>query len=160
MKKIIQNEALGEIVYNESIWTGKKSLTVNGVEAKKITKKEYQAGDKKLIISGNYYFTGITLTVGDEIIEVSPKPKWYEFVFAILPLLFLLIWGNSYTLCDIFPVVGGAIGGFIGALFSIASLLLTKKTEKPLYKVLIGIGIFVANVLVAFGLACLILQML
>ncbi len=159
MQEIIRHPICGEIVYSESFWTGKKTLTVNGVDAQPISKKEFLINGEKAVIKGNFY-TGIDLCIGNETVALSPKPKWYEIVLAILPVLFLLTWGNSATLCAIFPVVGGAIGGVIGALFSLTSLLLMKSSKAPMIKILIGVGMFVLTLAVSFVLAMLLLQIL
>ncbi len=150
MKEIIQHPTYGEIVYTESFWTSKKAVTVNGQPLEAAAKNEFIFGEKRAIIKGSS-FTGVSMVVGDEAIELSPKPRWYEIILAILPLIFLLIWGNNATLCAIFPVVGGAIGGALGGAASVLSLFLMKKAKSALYKVLIGIGIFAAAVFVAFA---------
>jgi hypothetical protein len=152
MKEFVQHPVLGEIVYDESIWTGKKTLTVNGETAKTISKNIFEVNGKTLTISGSI-LTGIKLFTDDETIEISPKPKWYEIALAILPFVFLMTWGNSPALCAIFPVVGGAIGGALGGLSGVISLLFMKKEESPAKKVLIGVIALVATVLVAFLLA-------
>ena len=103
---------------------------------------------------------GLKLQIDNDIIEVSPKPKWYEIVLAVLPLTFLLTWGNSSALCSIFPVVGGAIGGALGAIGSMTSLLFIKKSKSLLPKLLIGIGAFVVTVLIAFTLALMMIPLI
>ena len=152
MKEYIQHPIYGEIVYNESFWTGKKALTINGVDAQPVSKKEFTAEGKKLVIIGSSLM-GLKLQIDNDIVEISSKPKWYEIALAFLPLIFLLTWGNSAALCSVFPVVGGAIGGALGGIGSITSLLLMKKAKSLLTKMLIGIGAFVVTVLIAFVLA-------
>lgn len=158
MKESVQHPLYGEIVYNESFWTGKKTLTAEKVDVQTVSKKEFMIDDKKATIKGGY-FTGIKLYIDNETIELSPKPKWYEIVLAVLPVLFLLTWGNSASLSAIFPVVGGAIGGALGALGSIISLLLMKKSKSPMFKVLIGAGALLATLLIAFILAITLSQL-
>ena len=152
MKEYIQHPIYGEIVYNESFWTGKKAMTINGVDAQPVSKKEFTAEGKRLVITGSSLM-GLKLQIDNDIVEISPKPKWYEIALAFLPLIFLLTWGNSTALCSVFPVVGGAIGGALGGIGSITSLLLMKKAKSLLTKMLIGIGAFAVTVLIAFVLA-------
>jgi len=38
MKEVINHPTYGEIVYDESIWTGKKIITVNGTTAPAVSK--------------------------------------------------------------------------------------------------------------------------
>ncbi len=152
MTEYVNHPSYGKIVYTESAWTGKKTIMVDGVEAKPISKKEFKLNEKRLVISGSI-LTGVNLCIDNEKIEISPKPKWYEAVLAIIPFAFILIWGNSVALCSIFPVIGGALGGVLGALGSMLSLLFMKKTSSPIIKLLIGLGVFIVTVLIAFAAA-------
>lgn len=157
MKELVQHFVYGEIVYNESLWTGKKTLTVNGVDAQPISKEEYMINGKKALLKGNY-LTGISLYIEGETVQLSQKTKWYEMVFAIFPFLFLMTWGNSAALCSIFPVVGGALGGALGGFAMVPSLLLMKKQKHPLAKALIGISVVAVVAFVAFILAIAMIQ--
>lgn len=150
MKVVIQHETYGEIVYEESFWVGKKTLTINGVEATKISKKEVQMPDGKTAqIQGNFLY-GACLVIGAESIRLTPKIKWYEIALAILPFVLIMVWGNVVALCKIVPVVGGAIGGGISALFSILGLLLIKSVKPIWLKILIAVAV----VGVTFGICC------
>ena len=157
MKEIVQHSIYGEIVYNESFWTGKKALTINGVDAKPISKKEYMVNEKRAILKGSF-LKGSTLLIEGETIQLSPKAKWYEIILAIIPFLFLLTWGNSASLCSIFPVVGGAIGGALGGVGAVISLFLMKTQKNPIVKTVVGIIVAVATILIAFVLALAILS--
>lgn len=154
MKEIINNSTYGEIVYEESFWVGKKSLTINGVKLQSISKKEYLINGEKVILKGSF-LTGVNIIINNEKIELIAKPKVYEIILAILPILFLLTWGNSVALCSVFPVIGGAIGGAVGAIFSFGSMMLMKKAKSILSKILIGIAMFAATIAVGFVLAIL-----
>ena len=157
MKITINHPTYGEIVYDESVWTGKKTLTINGAPCFAVSKKEFMVGEQKAMLLGNL-FMGIQLSINQETIELSPRPTWYEIVLAILPLAFLLTWGNSPTLCAIFPVVGGAIGGAIGGACAMTSLLLMKNAKSLAKKLAIGVGMIAATILASFLLALLVLS--
>lgn len=159
MREVIQHPVYGEIIYDESIWTGKKTLTVNGVNATKISKKEFALNEKRFTLKGSY-ISGVSLCVDDEAIELSPKTTWYEIALAIIPFLFLIIWGNSVALCAIFPVIGGAIGGALGGVAIVVSLFFMKKQKSPILKVLIGAAVIAATIFVAYIIALGILQLL
>lgn len=150
MTKFLKNDKY-EIVYNESVWTGSKLIKVNGVVLQKISKNYYQAyieGEEiKATISGNV-LKGQSLNVNGTTFIVSLPPLWYEYVLAIFPVVFILIWGNIPALCMILPVIGGAIGGGIAGLFMVLSIVFMKKTDKPLFKVLIGFGMMILSILV------------
>ena len=156
MKETIQHPTYGEIVYSESFWTSKRTLTVNGIEAKPVSKKEFEVDGKTVILKGNY-LSGLTLFFGAQEVKMIPPSKWYELLLAMFPLIFLLIWGNNPTACMIFPVIGGAIGGAIGGVSAITSLYLMKRTKSVGYKILIGMGVLIATILIAFLLALAIL---
>ena len=157
MKEIVQHPIYGEIIYNENFWTGKKKIVVNGVDAQPISKKEYMVNEKRALLTGNF-LTGSTLHIEGEAIQLSPKMKWYEIILAIIPFLFLMIWGNSASLCSIFPVVGGAIGGALGGVGAVISLFLMKTQKNPIVKTVVGIIVAVATILIAFVLALAILS--
>lgn len=159
MLTVVNHPVYGEIAYEEGFWTGKKTLMVNRVVAQKISKKEFWIDGKAGVIKGNYAF-GATLCIGGENIVLSPKLKWYEILLAVLPIIFVLTWGNIVALCKIFPVVGGAIGGAIGGFLSALSPFLMRRVKSPLFRVLIGLGVLIATVLITHLVALLILKSL
>ncbi|MCI6357331.1 MAG: hypothetical protein MR766_01685 [Erysipelotrichaceae bacterium] len=69
-------------------------------------------------ITGNFV-KGSTLTINGDSYKISENLKWYEYVLAILPFVFILIWGNVPALVQILPVIGGAIGGVVSALMGL-----------------------------------------
>ncbi len=150
MKKIIQHETYGEIIFEESMWTGRKSLTINGVPLTKVSKKEFQMQDGTTVTLLGNFLQGCVLAVGGENIRLTPKIKWYEIVLAIIPFVLILIWGNVVALCEIVPVVGGLIGGAISGAFSAVGLYFIKKADKWWLKILIAL----AAVGVTFGVCC------
>lgn len=155
MRNVVKSEKYGSVLYEESFWTGKRKIYINGELFEKDTKKIYigKIDDKitAINICGNF-FTGVKLEINSDIIQVTPSTLWYEYVLFILSFLIVLVWGNSFALCRIIPVVGGAIGGFIAGLGAFLSLFAMKSVKKPLYKVLIGIGSLIA----IFGICALI----
>ncbi len=157
MKEIVQHPVYGEIICSESFWTGKKTLTVNGTDVPSVSRNAFLLDGEKALIIGSMY-TGIKLCLPSETIQLAPKPRWYEIVLAVLPILFLLTWGNIPSLCAVFPVVGGALGGVIGALFSVLSLTLMRKSKSLGFKILTGLAVTVLTLLVGFAVAVLILQ--
>lgn len=151
MKKSFVSLIYGQIEYEESIWTGKKKITVNGVKlfaiGKNIYKLEHEGETLDVRLTGNF-FKGANLVIEGEKYEISPKSLWYEYVLAIIPFAFIIVWGNSPQLCAILPVVGGAIGGAISGALGFFSMSTMKSTNNPLKKVLIGLGFFVASIAV------------
>ncbi len=149
----IQHAVYGELVYEESFWTGKKTITQNGIAATKVDKKTFAlASGEQMSLVGNI-MTGVKGVINGEEIVFSPKSAWYEIVLAILPIVFIIVWGNIPAAVVIFPIVGGALGGLIGGIMGVTSIIVMKKTEKTGVKVLIGLGMFVAALLICWVLA-------
>ena len=159
MKEVIIHPTYGEIVYDESFWTGKKIITVNGATAPAMSRKEFIIDGKRAIIKGSYY-TGIKMHIDGEVIVLSPTPKWYELILALIPVLFSITWGNVTALCAIFPVVGGALGGGLSALCSLTYLAFMKKANKPINKILIGLAGVVATIFALYVAAVSLLLMI
>ena len=183
MRNITKHEVYGEIIYDESFFTGKKEVYINGVKLAKVDKKtysyrtrvkltdefgnviynEYDAPltkeiNKNVEIKGNFLY-GSTITIDNEEIEVSPKAKWFEIVLALFAPIFVVIWGNSASLCEIFPVVGGFIGGFLSCLISFSGFAIMKTKTSVLQKILVGLGFAVLSVLACFIVGLMLVSM-
>ena len=122
MTQTIMHSVYGAISYEENIWTGKKSLAVNGKYLKKGRKNVFTLEDGEntlyVTLNGNA-LTGVTVTIGGQKIVVLSKLTSLEYILSILPFALVMIWGNVPALCSIIPVVGGAIGGGLSALASV-----------------------------------------
>ncbi len=94
MKQVVQNEKLGEIVYEESFWTGKKTVSVNGSQLEKISKNTFKTPDGETVELKGNFFQGATLNVESESVRVTPPIKWYEIVLSVLPFILIMIWGT------------------------------------------------------------------
>ena len=159
MRVVINHPTYGEIVYFESAWTGRRSIRVNGVLARALSKKEFMINGERAQVKGSL-LTGVSLCIGDACITLTPKSKWYEIALAFIPFFFVMVWGNVPALCAIFPVVGGAIGGAITGAIGILSLFLMKKANAPVVKALIGLAMAAAGILSCFLVALMLLSML
>ena len=148
MNQVVKHEKYGEISYEESAWTGRKALSINGVPLNKISKKEFQTQDgKTATVTGNFLW-GANLVIDGETISLTPRIKWYEIALCLLPFILIMVWGNVPSLCRIIPVVGGALGGFISALFSCLGLIFIKKMKTVGLKLLVAL----AAIVVTFGI--------
>ncbi len=153
MEKVIQHDTYGTILYNEGDWSGKKKIKINDVELQKIGRNKwtYEFGGETLEVSvKGSFLMGAALTIGNEKIQVTEKPTWYSYVLSVLTVAFVIIWGASVTLVKIFPIVGGALGGGISALYAVLNLYLAGKVKSAGYKLLIGLGMFAAAVLTCY----------
>ena len=147
----IQHEIYGQIVYEENVWTGKKTILVGGVLLPKVGKNAFMlctpSGNIPVTVSGNV-FKATQLTIGSETITLSPAPKWYEIVLSVLPFILIMIWGNSPALCSILPVIGGAIGGAISGMFLVISLVSMKSKKSVVAKIGVGLAMTVGCFLI------------
>ena len=90
-------------------------------------------------IEGNY-LAGSKLTIENQTIQLTPAIKWYELLLSVMIVAFVCIWGNVVALCNIIPILGGAVGGAISGLFAILNLVTMKVTSKVWLKFLIWLG--------------------
>lgn len=149
MQAIVEHPTYGVIVYEESGWTGKKTITFNGLPLTKLNKTTYELPANPatetpaltVSVKGNY-MSGVTLTVGDEVIPVTPKASAADYVLGILPavLFFLLI-------------IQGAIGGALAGMMALGGIMLMKSRPNLKQKLLISLG--ASAVIVAVGVVLL-----
>ena len=155
MKSKVIHPIYGEIVYDENLWTGSKSLCVNGVKLNKISKNTFSGQTHIWTVSGNV-LSGVKVIVNGETIVVDKKPAWYDIVLSSLIFILIMVWGNSVALCSIVPVVGGGIGGGISGFMLLTNLIIIKHQSSILKKILITLGMmaatFVICMLVGFAL--------
>ena len=163
MRSIIDHETYGQIVYEESPWTGKKTLLINGKYLTKTGKKtfSYSNGDEKQQFAiGGDFLRGAHITDGKEKIQLTRPIKWYELLLPIITFIALLVWASVPSLVLIFPLVGGAIGGLIGGICMVVSMLVMKSIKNVSLKILAWLGISVLTVLVNFLVATFIIAAL
>ena len=146
-------------MYTESVWTGKKTLTVGGSFPTPLGKNRYMIGGEEATLVGNA-ITGVHMQVGEEKIWLIPKPKWYETLLAFLPFILIMVWGNSPELCAILPMVGGAVGGAVGGVFMVISVMKMRSATTVLKKILTGLALTVAAIFCAHVIALLFLLLL
>ena len=161
MKKAILTEKYGEIVYEESYWTGKRKVNVGGTEFKKINKKTFVGeinGERiGVAISGNY-ISGVFIDINGEKFRVTESAKWYDYLIAFIWLIPYFVWANSPVLCAILPIVGGGLGGAVAGVFLATGLLLIKSNKNIAAKIGISFAFFAATILVNFLLAVVIIK--
>ncbi len=160
MKASTHHVGYGEIEYNENFWTGKRELTVGGQKLTKKKKNVYtlnsETGNLDCRIKGSF-LTGATLHIDQDVIQLSESCKWYEIFCSVLIFAFVLIWGNIPDLCEIIPIVGGAIGGGISGLGACVNLFLMRRTKNAGLKLLVWLGMFLGTIAICFLIAQFIL---
>lgn len=129
MKQTVIHPTYGEIIYEEGLWSGKKTLFFHGVALNKVKKNVFRLneGDTALEVTvAGSVLTGVVINVRGEEIRILPKPAWYDLILSILPFMLIMVWGNSVALCSIIPVIGGAIGGALGGAAMVLTLYMLR----------------------------------
>ena len=155
MRSVISDEKFGQIVYEESAWTGRKSIYVNGKPLSKIAKNTYFLSDGEMrtnfVVQGNY-LKGSQLLIEGREIQVTPPVKWYEVALSVFIFALVLVWGNTPLALNVLPVVGGAIGGLISGAFMILNLFIIKQVKNIGLKILISLGLCAVSFLICMGI--------
>lgn len=126
-------------LYEENFWTGKKSLTANGVLLPKIGKKQFSVtkedGTVSYITVKGSFLSGISLLTSEgEVVLV--KNKWYDWVFIFLPLVGIVV---GVAGCG---AIGGGLSAFFGLLGAfVNATLLRSKLSMPI-RILLCIAVF------------------
>ncbi len=143
-----------ELVYRESFFTGRRTLTYGGVELVRKSNKEFvlpateERAEQIFSVAGNA-FKGVTVSSAllGAAVTVRRRLSPLEYILAILPIIPSVFFG----------LVGGAIGG----LFVAVSLFLQTKISSLALRIIVGIEMVAVSGLLAFlcayGVALLIL---
>ncbi len=150
------NSTYGKVVYEESFWTGKKQIYIQGQALTKTGKNafEYNTEDgvKTVLVIGGA-MQGAKLSIDGQAITLFQAPKWYEIALSALILAAVIVWSNSLALCSIFPIVGGALGGAVAGVMMFACIMLMRSCKSIPLKLAIWLGMLVGTFLICFLLA-------
>ena len=149
MKITINNEQTNnkDLFFEETFWTGKRTIIYDGVELKKIKFNLYEYNDGittyQFLIKGNQFF-GLTITMFGKEVEITRKLFWYEITMAVI----------VFAPCVLFGAIGGAIGGALG----FTNLTIIRNTEKIYLKIIFS-GLFMAlSLLLSYVIAVLVFK--
>lgn len=126
-------------LYEENAWTGKRSLTVNGVPLTKTGKRQFSVtkedGTVSYITVKGSFLSGISLLTSEgEVVLV--KNKWYDWVLIFLPMVGIVV---GVAGCG---AIGGGLSAFFGLLGAfVNATLLRSKLSMPV-KILLCIVVF------------------
>ena len=146
---VINNEQTKkqELYYEESFWTGKRTIKYNGIYLNKIKRNmnEYKDGDttEQFAIKGNQ-LVGVTIQMFGNIVDVFRKLSWYEVVMSLL----------VFIPCILF----GAIGGLFGGLLGFINLTMIRNLDKWWFKLIISLQFTIVGVLMSYIFAYLIVK--
>lgn len=149
MYKEIEIENYGKLVVTRNELFGGINISLNGISFFKASKRVYKChytDDEEIraVIEGNS-FSGLSLKVLDNTIELTAPITWYGFVVSLMPLIFSLVFGNMPSAAkNGFYVLGGAFGGLLAGLalgigFYIDTTLSIKKSKKFLFILLTSV---------------------
>ncbi len=145
MKITINNELTKckDLCYEESFWTGKRTITYDGISLTKVKRNFYEYGKANEVfeIKGNQ-LCGITINMFGNNVELARKLYWYEIVLSILVFL----------PCILFGAVGGALGGALG----FTNLVLIRNIDKWWLKVIVSIEMALLSLLLSYLFAYLV----
>ena len=112
--------------YEESVWTGKKVLLINGVKCLKTDKKTFADPETKevIVLKGNY-LGSVKLEKKSGTVFLK-KNGGFEWTFVILSFLVTIM---SFALLS--GAIGGGIGGALGvvAAYLNTSILFSKQSK-------------------------------
>lgn len=156
MEVVVDTKTYGKVVFYENAWTGKKRLYCQNKECRRVAKNTFQMGEKgtewekdTAWVRGNF-LRGAKLHLKDEIVELTPALKWYEYILAFWALVFDLIWANIPATVLIIPMVGGAIGGLICGVAAVVTLYYMHTIRRTWGKVLLGVGVGLVALVICF----------
>ncbi len=149
-----------DLVYAESFWTGRRTITYDGVPLTKRKRGVYaltpDESSELLTVKGNQLI-GVTVTLFGQQIEVLRKVVWYEWVLAILVFIPAIVFcglshdGGNIGLC---VLAAGICGGIGGGLYFVNFYLL-RRQDKIYLKI-----ILTAELLTVCALSCYIITAL
>ena len=142
-----EHPELGKIVYQESFWTGRRSILVNGTALTRHNNKQFGNDEIKATVMGNL-FSGIVINFSGTFVVMSQKTLPIEYILAFFPVLLIIIWANSPKLYSIIPIIGGAIGGGVSGGCGAVALIYMKLRKNIFGKILVAlISLVVAFIL-------------
>lgn len=163
MKVIVENEKYGTIEYKENFWTGRRKIYIDGKQYKYKDSNKYvnkSEGKEEVVKVRGGYFSGVRLTVIDTYVNVVPMTATFEYVLALLPFIFVIIWGSAPYFCSLFPIVGGIIGGVISITTGVVQVKIMREFKSVLLKILVAIIMFAVTFILCHLVALVILSLI
>ena len=151
MQNTISHPTYGIITYDESFWTGKKTILFDGIPLQKVSKNTYllpanpadpESNPVTFTVKGNMV-GGVTITNGTETITLFQKATATDYILGILPAVLFFLF-----------ILQGAIGGAIAGMMSVGGILLMKTRPNMKQKLLISLG--ASAVIIAIGIAIIV----
>jgi len=153
MKVTINNEQTNNKVleFEESFWTGKRTIIYDGVVLTKIKRNiyEYRKDDivEQFVVKGNQLI-GVTINMFGQTVEILRKLLWYEIVLSLSIFVSCLIFGIVAK-----NVIASAFVGGIGGGLAFTNAIIIRQIDKWYLKVIISIQILTISLLLSYIVA-------
>ena len=134
MRNVFIDQGQNRIVYEESVWTGNKRITINGLELPKINKKTFIYNEKQYKIKGGYLSGVKLISTGTEVVIVPKLKGWEQFLVMM-----------NFVL-----VAGGVVGALLGVFGAYGNATILRKTVNGPGRVFATLGIFFGALLAYF----------
>lgn len=133
MEISVVTQSGANLIYSESIWTGRKSLYVNGKQATKIKRRLFVISDAnnnniQYEIKGNL-LTGVSVvsSIGEE--TILAKNKWYDWVMLVVAMAGI-VFGSVFC-----GAIGGGLSAICCMLAAYQNLSISRSNKKPVVKI-------------------------
>lgn len=131
--KEIKNLADGrQLIYQESFWTGRKKIFIDGEQIERVDKKHYQFNNHSWLLKGNFIMGAHLEYNGNKIVLVD-KLNVFQYIMVLLPMIALAI-----------------LGGVIGALIGAFSTYFLAATFRSIKNILLQILLFLVTSVAAY----------
>ena len=154
-----------DLVYAENIWTGKRTITYDGVTLPKRKRGLYELrqGDQTelVMVKGNQLI-GVTVTLFGQQIELLRKTFWYEWVLAIMvfiPAIIFAVLNNDGDNIGLCALAAGICGGIGGGLYFVNFYLL-KRVNKLYLKIILAVEFTAVCALICYIMSALVCKTL
>ena len=160
MKVTVNNEQTNNktLEFEESFWTGKRTIIYDGVTLTKIKRNiyEYRKDDivEQFTIKGNQLI-GITVNAFGQTIEVERKLTWHEITLSLAIFTACLILGIVAK-----SVLASAFVGGIGGGLAFTNAIIVRQIDKWYLKVIISIEILTIALLLGYIVAGMIFKVM
>jgi hypothetical protein len=121
-----------QLIYQESFWTGRKKIFIDGEQIERINKKYYQFNNHSWLLKGNFIMGAHLEYNGSKIVLVD-KLNVFQYMMVLLPVIALAF-----------------LGGVIGALIGAFSTYFLAATFRSIKNILLQILLFAVTSVAAY----------
>ncbi len=134
----------GPVVVEQNLWSGKPRLFVGGVEVPSTGRRSFSVRTREgssvdITVKSTLVRPFPTIQIGDRNFETGPALPVWLVILMLLPLALL--------------VIGGALGGAIGALGVVVNTIIARSAWGVVAKSLTMFGVFAVALGLWFSLA-------